>query len=114
MDANDRLDSWKEIAQYLNKEIRTVARWEKEKGLPVYRVPGGKRQAVFAYKSELDAWLHGEGAADELDADADPPAAAWLRRPITWLVAGTLLAITAVAAVLFRGKPDEPVDRVEF
>ncbi|HWY19624.1 MAG TPA: hypothetical protein VNX26_00290 [Candidatus Acidoferrum sp.] len=51
-----RLDSWKVIAAYLDRHERTVVRWEK-KGLPVYRVPGGERQAVFAYTGELDAWL---------------------------------------------------------
>jgi tetratricopeptide (TPR) repeat protein len=51
-----RLDSWGEIAQYLRRDIRTVKRWEKEKGLPVRRLPGGKRQVVFAYQDEIDQW----------------------------------------------------------
>jgi hypothetical protein len=55
--ANGRLDSWKEIADYLKRDVRTVIRWEKEKRLPVHRVPGGQRQAVFAYTGEIDAWL---------------------------------------------------------
>lgn len=54
---NGRLDSWKEIADYLKRDVRTVIRWEKEKGLPVHRVPGGQRQSVFAYTGEIDAWL---------------------------------------------------------
>lgn len=54
---HERLDSWKDIAAYLGRNVRTVIRWEKEKALPVRRVPGGQRQAVFAYKYELDAWL---------------------------------------------------------
>jgi hypothetical protein len=52
-----RLDSWKDIATYLRRDVRTAIRWEKDKGLPVRRVPGGQRQAVFAYTAELDAWL---------------------------------------------------------
>jgi excisionase family DNA binding protein len=55
-----RLDSWKEIAAYLGRDLRTVRRWEEEKGLPVYRVPGGERRAVFAYSAEIDAWLTGQ------------------------------------------------------
>lgn len=51
-----RLDSWGEIANYLRRDIRTVKRWEKEKGLPVHRLPGGKRQVVFAYRDEIDLW----------------------------------------------------------
>src|SRR4029077_9088615 len=57
---NGRLDSWKEIADYLKRDTRTAIRWE-ERGLPVHRVPGGKRQAVFAYQQEIDAWLGSEG-----------------------------------------------------
>lgn len=52
-----RLDSWKEIADYLGRDVRTVVRWEKDKGLPVRRLPGGKRQSVFALSAEIDAWL---------------------------------------------------------
>ncbi len=58
---NGRLDSWKDIAAYLRRDVRTAIRWEKEKGLPVRRVPGGQRKAVFAYTAELDSWLTQEG-----------------------------------------------------
>ncbi len=59
-DINDRLDSWKAIAEYLDRDPTTVMRWAKERDLPVYSVPGGvhRRRAVYAYKSEIDAWLH--------------------------------------------------------
>jgi TolB-like protein/Tfp pilus assembly protein PilF len=52
----DVLDSWKEIAVYLKREVRTVQRWEKKLGLPVRRLSRDKQAAVFAYKSEIDAW----------------------------------------------------------
>jgi TolB-like protein/Tfp pilus assembly protein PilF len=52
----ERLDSWKEIAAYLKKEVRTVQRWEKSSDLPVHRLAHGKQGTVFAYKSDLDAW----------------------------------------------------------
>jgi len=54
--AEDRLDSWKEVAAYLKRGARTVQRWEREKGLPVHRLRPDKLGSVFAYKSELDAW----------------------------------------------------------
>ena len=63
----DRLDSWKEIASYLGRNERTVIRWEKLNGLPVHRIPGGQRKAVFAFREELDAWLTG--------ADGETPTA---------------------------------------
>src|SRR5690348_16700648 len=50
----DRLDSWKEIAAYLKRGVRTVQRWERSGGLPVHRLDG--QGSVFAYKPELDAW----------------------------------------------------------
>jgi hypothetical protein len=52
--ASERLDSWKEIAAYLKREIRTVQRWEKSLGLPIRRL--ADQHGVFAYKSELDTW----------------------------------------------------------
>src|SRR5713226_3053721 len=50
------LDSWKEIAAYLGREVRTVQRWEKNEGLPVHRQIHEKLGTVYAYKSEIDAW----------------------------------------------------------
>ncbi|MGA9386556.1 MAG: tetratricopeptide repeat protein, partial [Candidatus Sulfotelmatobacter sp.] len=55
--AKKRLDSWKEIAAFFDRDERTVKRWEKERGLPVYRVPGSIRGGVFAYGDELAEWL---------------------------------------------------------
>jgi Tfp pilus assembly protein PilF len=55
--AKKRLDSWKEIATFFDRDERTVKRWEKERGLPVYRVPGSARGGVFAYAEELAEWL---------------------------------------------------------
>ena len=54
---SDRLDSWKDIAGYLGREVRTVQRWESERGLPVHRLPGGDKPRVYALKSELGSWL---------------------------------------------------------
>ena len=56
----DRLDSWKVIAEYLGRYVRTVIRWEKERGLPVHRIPGERGHGVFALRAEVDAWLHGD------------------------------------------------------
>jgi hypothetical protein len=52
----ERLDSWKEIAAYLKRGVRTVQRWERSSGLPVHRLELDRQGAVFAYKPELDAW----------------------------------------------------------
>jgi len=52
-----RLESWGEIATYLRRDIRTVQRWESLHGLPVRRLQIGKQGQVFAFRSELDAWI---------------------------------------------------------
>ena len=52
----DRLDSWKEIAAYVNRGVRTVRRWEHEEGLPVHRKMHRVQGSVYAYRSEIDAW----------------------------------------------------------
>jgi TolB-like protein/Flp pilus assembly protein TadD len=68
--AADRLDSWKEIAGYLRRGARTLQRWEREQGLPVHRLRHEQGSTVYAYRSELDAWMARQGP--EVDA---PPAA---------------------------------------
>lgn len=55
---DDRLDSWKEIAAYLKRGVRTVRRWEREEGLPVHRQIHRVLGSVYAFKSEIDAWRH--------------------------------------------------------
>ena len=52
-----RLDGWKAISEHLGWHPRTVMRWEQLRGLPIHRVPGGQRHAVFAFRQEIDEWL---------------------------------------------------------
>ncbi len=52
-----RLDSWKSIGAFFDRDERTVRRWEVERGMPVHRVPGAGRSSVYAYASELAEWL---------------------------------------------------------
>ncbi len=74
-----KLDSWKEIAAFFDRDERTVRRWEKERALPVHRVPGGGRGGVYAYPSELKDWL--KGRASDLDANASEAVPAPLENP---------------------------------
>lgn len=55
MQTGQVLTSWKEIAAYMGKGVRTVQRWESEMELPVRR-PGADRHIVLAFPQELDAW----------------------------------------------------------
>jgi tetratricopeptide (TPR) repeat protein len=70
-----RLDSWKEVAAYLHRGERTVKRWEKSRGLPAHRVPGGGHASIYAYTVELDRWLESTAANPDLDL-GDSPASA--------------------------------------
>src|ERR1700732_3655758 len=54
----ERLDSWKEIAAYLNRDVTTVQRWEKREGMPVHRHLHDRMGSVYAFRAELDAWAH--------------------------------------------------------
>lgn len=83
----ERIDSWKDISAYLGRDVSTVIRWEKEKGLPVYRIPGGQRKGVFAYRHELDQWMvglgrtNGEQPPDHVPAQIDAPVPAQEENP---------------------------------
>jgi len=111
-----RLDSWKEIAAYLRRDVRTVQRWHRRAGLPVRRHVDPKQRGVFAFQAELEAWANQFRADDDTERRADPTAgpmeeellpgrrlgAAW------WLLAGALLcAVTVLAASAVR-RPSAP------
>jgi hypothetical protein len=52
------LSSWKDIAQYTGKGVRTVQRWERELGLPVRRPRGqAQKSAIISYRCDIDAWM---------------------------------------------------------
>lgn len=105
-----RLDSWKEIAQYLGRDVRTVIRWERERGLPVSRVPGAKRSGVFAYRDELDDWLtRSERATDAVEPPPHTPASSRWPNPVIAIV---LAAAVIALASLPRAGGGAPVQRV--
>jgi tetratricopeptide (TPR) repeat protein len=70
--SDGRLAGWKEIAAYFGRDDRTVMRWEKDRGLPVHRVPGSGKSSVYAYTEELKRWL----ATTDQDLDELPVVAA--------------------------------------
>lgn len=114
-DTSRRLGSWKEIAAYLKCDQRSAMRWEKERGLPVHRLPG-KRSGVFAYVHEIEAWLANQ-TSDLRDAaqpeSAHPSALRWARHI---LVAGTIAmgAVAALWMVIPRFFPPESPAEIRF
>jgi TolB-like protein/Tfp pilus assembly protein PilF len=73
-----RLDSWKEIAAYLGRDVTTVQRWEKRESMPVHRHVHDKRGSVYALAPELDAWVRSrrQQSADKQDAEEQESEAA--------------------------------------
>src|SRR5512138_881384 len=69
MTEGDRLDSWKEIAAYLKRDVTTVQRWEKREGMPVHRHQHDRMGSVYAFRQELDAWSQQRRSI----ADENPP-----------------------------------------
>jgi len=105
-DAEDLFDSWKEIAVYLDRDMSTVRRWEKEEGLPVHRHVHNKRSTVYAYRSEIDAWRENRS----IDLGNDRPG--WFRffSENRKTVAGgvTLLLLAALVAWMDIGSSSNP------
>ncbi len=98
---DDRLDSWKEIAAYLKRDVTTVQRWEKKEGLPVHRKVHDKLGSVYAFRGELDSWWR-NGQRDSQQLLPTPPARA-SRWPVA--VAAAIIAVAAIGAVSWSRFP---------
>jgi hypothetical protein len=110
-----RLDSWKDIAAYLKRDVSTVQRWEKRERMPVHRHVHDKLGSVYAFRPELDAWWRGRGGqltgqepSDPVhagDAAASPAPATWFRAALAGVV---VVAVVASAGFLRRfASPDD-------
>jgi TolB-like protein len=109
-----RLDSWKEIAACLNRDVTTVQRWEKKEGMPGHRHLHDKRGSVYALPEELDLWRSRRQPAGEpeiqpqaetavAEITGPPP-----RAPRVWLWAaiGVVALLVLIAAYFaFRHGP---------
>jgi len=112
-----RLDSWKEIAVYLNRDVTTVQRWEKREGMPVHRHVHEKRGSVYALTEEIDSWVQSRRVRlEEAElgpeteglpvAQIDPSDRTGVQRSRLWLVlAGSiLLTLLAILWVTLRDR----------
>ena len=52
----ESLESWKEIANYLGRTVRTAQRWCQYEGLPVRYHYHRKAKTVYAFKNDIDSW----------------------------------------------------------
>ena len=111
-----RLESWKEIATYVKRDVTTVQRWEKREGMPVHRHLHDKRGSVYAFPSELDAWLRTRKPQLEEDeetplsaassTEAGPPLQQPKNRNRLLILGGAfVLALVVAGAFLTRSAP---------
>lgn len=103
------LESWKEIAAHLKRDVRTVMRWEKCEGLPVHRYLHQARSSVYAYASELDAWKFER----EPRLSAPPLITPWRRATATvGFALAVLLALGTLASGPIRSAGATPSDGI--
>ncbi len=105
--SGDRLDSWKEIAAYLNRDVTTVQRWEKREGMPVHRHLHDRSGSVYAYGPELDAWLNTrkmrledeekEQAAEAPEDGRGNENVGWTHGTFRWLVLAGVAGLVLLA-----------------
>ncbi len=118
--SESRLDSWKEIALYLHRDVTTVQRWEKQEGMPVHRHLHHKRGSVYALSSELDAWRQSrklrldEEPVLEAPADLDgqqttvPGGRRWFVLSAAVVILAALLTLVYVATRSRAGDAGRP------
>jgi hypothetical protein len=131
---NDKLSTWKDIAAFLQRDVRTVQRWERENGLPIHRVPGTKGHSVYAHPSEINQWLErrqvttdaqsvedlpegsGDGTGKPLPAPAQIPARpSSLRRLVpAALVASAVILAGLLAVWIVRAMHPPQIARLAF
>ncbi len=90
------LESWKEIAAYLQKDVTTVRRWERKEGLPVHRHSHSSRSSVYAYASEIDGWRTSRRIVPERAA------------PIWRQLAHPSFAVTIILSLILAGNGGRP------
>src|SRR2546422_6983375 len=105
--ANERLESWKEIAAYLKRGQSTVRRWEKE-GLPVHRHVHKSKASVYAYQSEVDVWWNDGRARLE---SAETATTRQHRSAMRWAAAGLLVLLSAGLGLNVAGVRDRLLGR---
>src|SRR5262245_29952233 len=90
-----RLESWKEIAAYLRRDVTTVQRWEKKEALPIHRHLHDKQGSVHAYKTELDSWRQARLVSVENDTTPASSSA-----PVWWYQRRFVLTVAVAATSL--------------
>ena len=102
--SEDRLDSWKEIATYLNRDVTTVQRWERREGMPVHRHVHDKMGSVYAFRADLDAWARSRSLRTGYGIRSRSSRSTRTRRRILWTLAAAGAALLAGAALWLQSR----------
>lgn len=105
------LTSWKEIAAYLDCDVRTCIRWEKTYGLPIKRLGKSPRSRVFAYVEELDSWMEERAKKNRIDNSKKPDPSTKSSIPFGWrpaVLAVIVLTLVLAVYLLFFNRPLVP------
>ncbi len=81
--AGARLETWKQIAGFFDREVRTVQRWEKTLGLPVHRYRNAKQDSVYAFEHELKTWREARRQLTRSESANGRPAAESDSQPVS-------------------------------
>lgn len=132
---NQRLDGWKSIAAHFNRDRTTAIRWARDRGMPVYRIPGGRTGTVYAFRHELDRWAGAassqltesggtSAAAPEQQVSVHVPQfprrlirlgiAASATLPIAAIAMGMLISPSAISPLSAPGVPADPALATRF
>jgi Tol biopolymer transport system component len=110
-----RLDSWKEIATYLKRDVTTVQRWERREGLPIHRQLHERQGSVYGFVDELERWSELRRVSAAVP-QTEKLRWRWRLGTIASAVVLTLVSIGGVVHWRERGRPDgnrlDPVDFV--
>jgi DNA-binding beta-propeller fold protein YncE len=109
MAPEDRLESWKEIAAYLKRDVRTVQRWEADESLPVHRHQHKKRGSVYAHRHELDDWRASRTEdffVEPVSSTPHTPSPSPFTR--TWSVTALAIALGALTLSLTTTNSSDP------
>jgi len=129
--ADDRLESWKEIAAYMRRDVTTVQRWERREAMPVRRHVHDKMGSVYAFKTDLDAWARTRtqalAATPNAAPDSEPEPALPIQSPPTriatrprftaWLAIAAAAALAALAMWRLQDRevsPENPLADARF
>jgi Tol biopolymer transport system component len=103
----DRLESWKEIAAYLRRDVTTVQRWERRESMPVHRHLHDKGGSVYAFRSELDAWFttrkatSGDPVVEQNGQPTMPESDGDIAARRRWMIAAAALVAAGLVAWWF-------------